>query len=81
MVIRRESFDRVGPFDTRWQIGVDMSWYVRAQEVGLGIKVLPNVVLRRRLHRDNACLKKQDIVGQRARILKESLDRRRGRKT
>lgn len=80
MVIRRESFDRVGPFDTRWQIGVDMSWYVRAREVGLGIKVLPDVVLRRRLHRDNVCLKKQDIVGQRARILKESLDRRRGRK-
>ncbi len=78
MLIRRDSFDRVGMFDTGWQIGIDMSWYVRAREVVLNMKVLPDVVLHRRLHRENACLQKREFISQRARILKASLDRRRG---
>ena len=50
LLIRAAAFHRVGPFDTRWQIGNFIDWYLRAQEAGLRDTMLPEVLLRRRLH-------------------------------
>src|SRR5262249_36562968 len=77
MLIRRESFFRVGEFETVWEVGTDMSWHLRAREAGLHMKMLPDVVLLRRLHHANRGRTHRHMMGQRLRILKESLDRRR----
>ena len=50
MLIRREAFDRVGPFSTALRVGVTVDWYARAMEEGLKKLVIPEVVLERRLH-------------------------------
>jgi glycosyltransferase involved in cell wall biosynthesis len=78
MLIRREAHFGVGPFETRWTIGQDMSWYLRALDAGLRLKILPDLVLRRRLHASNKGLTQRAHAGQRIEILKAALDRRRG---
>ena len=76
MLIRRDAFQRVGPFGTGWIIGEWADWYARAGEVGLRMALLPRVVARRRLHAANKGL---DRPARReyVRLLKASLDRRR----
>ena len=53
MLIRRESFQRVGPFTTAVRVGVTVDWFARAAEAGLRYTILPEVVLERRLHTQN----------------------------
>jgi len=77
MVIKRESFVRAGPFETHWHIGEFLDWYMRAQETGLISVMVPEVVLKRRLHTDNISIRNRDSRTDYVRILKASLDRRR----
>ncbi len=79
MLLRREAHVRVGPFETRWRVGQDMSWYMRARDAGLSILVLPELVLRRRLHGANKGIVEEDPLRQRLLIVKAALDRRRQR--
>jgi glycosyltransferase involved in cell wall biosynthesis len=77
MLIRRDSFFRVGPFSTAVRVGVTVDWYARALEAGLGMHLLPEVVLERRLHAQNNGLLERDSRSQYLHVLKASLDRRR----
>jgi glycosyltransferase involved in cell wall biosynthesis len=77
MLIRRESFERVGPFATNLRVGVTVDWYARATEAGLKSLVLPEVVLERRLHTQNNGIREQDARSQYIQVLKASIDRRR----
>jgi len=77
MLIRRESFLRVGPFDETLKVGVTVDWYARALEAGLRSAMLPDVVLERRLHLSNNGLRERDARHQYLQVLKSSLDRRR----
>jgi glycosyltransferase involved in cell wall biosynthesis len=77
LLIRRRSFSLVGTFSKGFQLGDFIEWYLRATELGLKSLMLPEVVMRRRIHADNMGIRQR---GQRAdylRILKASLDRRR----
>jgi glycosyltransferase involved in cell wall biosynthesis len=77
LLIRAAAFHRVGLFDPRWQIGNFIDWYLRAQETGLRSAMLPEVLLRRRLHADNMGTRERASRHAYARILKHALDRRR----
>ena len=77
MLIRRESFVRVGPFSESLKVGVTVDWYARATEAGLRSLMLPQVVLERRLHLTNNGLREQASRSQYAHVLKAALDRRR----
>lgn len=77
MLIRRESFFKVGLFDTQWRVGEVMNWYLRAAELGLASYMLPDCVYRRRLHAANKGITGRQFIGDRIRILKDALDRRR----
>ena len=77
MLVKREAFFRVGPFDTSWQVGEWANWYVRATELKLAMMMLPDLVTWRRLHGANKGLLQRQSVTEYARILKASLDRRR----
>ena len=77
MLIRRDSFFRVGPFSTTVRVGVTVDWYARALEARLGMHLLPEVVLERRLHAQNNGLRERDSRSQYLHVLKASLDRRR----
>jgi glycosyltransferase involved in cell wall biosynthesis len=50
MLVRREAFARVGPFDESLRIAQDIDWYFRAHEAGIGVEILDDVLLIRRVH-------------------------------
>jgi glycosyltransferase involved in cell wall biosynthesis len=77
IMVRRDAFDRVGPFETHLRLGEFMSWYMRAQEQQLSLSVIPQVVLRRRIHDANKGITRRDAIVDRVRIVKAALDRRR----
>jgi hypothetical protein len=54
MLIRRLSFLRLGQFPTDRRLGEFLDWYARATEAGLRYGIMPKVVLRRRVHGENA---------------------------
>ncbi len=77
MMIKRAAFFHVGLFETNWKVGQDVSWIMRAQEQGLNMFMLPDLVYMRRLHKNNKGLTQRQFMTDRVRILKASLDRRR----
>jgi glycosyltransferase involved in cell wall biosynthesis len=80
MLVRRPSFDRVGRFSPRLATGEFVDWYARADELGLRSCMLPDTVLRRRLHRTNHGVVRRDARPDYLRVIKASLDRRRAGK-
>lgn len=80
MLIKRESFFRVGRFRTDLKIGEFIDWYARAVDVGLRQFMLPNLLLHRRLHHTNQGVRERQAITDYARVLKSSLDRRRAAK-
>lgn len=77
MLIRRDSFFRVGMFDTRWKLGDFIDWYSRAMEKGLKSIMLDEILLLRRIHANNTGIRERNLRPEFAKILKASLDRRR----
>ena len=77
MLIKRDSFFRVGAFETRWKVGDFIDWYLKAVEKGLKSIVLNEVVTLRRIHADNMGIRERASQTDFVRILKASLDRRR----
>jgi len=78
MLARRRAFIKTGPFDEGLRFGDGPEWFIRAQERGLRIELLPDVLVYHRMHRNN--LSRRCKVASREeflRIVKASLDRRR----
>lgn len=53
LLIRRSAFQHVGVFDDRWRQADFVAWWARVRRLGLCHIVLPEIVLRRRLHANN----------------------------
>lgn len=77
MLIRRESFERVGPFTTAVRVGVTVDWFARAAEAGLRYAMLPEVVLERRLHTENNGLRESASRSQYLEVIRQAMQRRR----
>ncbi|MBC8103765.1 MAG: glycosyltransferase family 2 protein [Cytophagales bacterium] len=78
MLIPRGAFDQVGDFDTTRRLGDFIDWFLRAREAGLTSEMLPEVVLKRRIHDANTVTVEKHLQTDYVKILKASLDRRRG---
>jgi glycosyltransferase involved in cell wall biosynthesis len=77
LVIKRKSFSRVGPFATQWRVGEFVDWFAKATETGLRNHLIPEVVMRRRIHSTNVGIRERGSQVDYIRILKQALDRRR----
>ncbi len=53
LLTRRSSFDRFGHFDEQLRVLPNMTWFVEAAKRGARVDVLPDVLMRRRLHDTN----------------------------
>ena len=78
LLARREAFFRVGYFDPRLKVGIDIDWNLRAKSSGLSIKILPEVLMYRRIHPGNSGYQHQAYRRQHVGVLKAHLDRLRG---
>ena len=81
MLCRRAVFDRVGLFETRWKVGQDVDWIMRARACGLRSVMLAETVYMRRLHTKNNGNTRSEDFGDRLKIIKAMLDRRRAQAT
>jgi glycosyltransferase involved in cell wall biosynthesis len=77
MLIKRESFLRIGLFTEARAIGEFVDWLLRAKESNLKMRLLPNLFLRRRIHNNNLGIRKRAEINDYLKVLKESIDRRR----
>ena len=77
LLIKRESFEDVGLFETRWCLGEWANWYIRALEKKMKHFMVEEVVAIRRIHRRNKGILYQSYLMEYPELLKESLDRKR----
>ena len=77
MLIRRAAFERVGDFDSQWQVVEFVDWCARAMEKSLRYEVLPRLVMRRRLHADNKTTRQRAEQIEYVRMARAALVRRR----
>lgn len=81
LLIKRAPFERVGSFSTQYRLGEFIEWFSRAEQAGLSSFLLPEVVLKRRLHTSNttnqASLERADYL----KILRSRLEMKRNSST
>jgi glycosyltransferase involved in cell wall biosynthesis len=77
MMIRKNAFLEIGLFDPNRQIAEFFDWYIRAQEKGLHSALLPEVLVKRRLHGNNLGIRQHEQQTEYLQIAKALLDRRR----
>jgi glycosyltransferase involved in cell wall biosynthesis len=77
MLIKRQSFERVGLFNANYTIGDFVEWYSRATEANLKSLMLETVVAKRRIHDTNTGLMKKEARSEYLSILRAAMKRRR----
>lgn len=77
LLIRKSRFEQVGPFGHENACGEFIDWYMRARDCPLTEVMLPDVLLRRRVHGRNMGYTERDRRIDYVRLLKRGLDRRR----
>lgn len=75
MLIKERSFFKVGLFDNQWIVGDFIDWYKRSLEKGLKSFMIPEVVFKRRVHKDNMGIREKNSRKDFVHILKNALDR------
>lgn len=79
MLVRRSALERVGSFPADTRVAEGLDWLLRAQELSVESVTVDEQVLWRRVHGENNSVRHRDSMGEFARTLKASLDRRRVR--
>lgn len=76
LMARRAAFDVVGKFDVSYPVGEDTEWFARAKDMGAPMAVLPDVLVRKRIHGNNWSLS-SPINHLLLRALRSSVERKR----
>ena len=76
LVARKSVFDRVGLFDTSFAVAEDTDWFARAKDAGAKMAVLPQILVRKRVHDSNSSLNTANINHLLLRALRGSIDRK-----
>jgi glycosyltransferase involved in cell wall biosynthesis len=77
MLIKKEAFLRTGLFKEELRVGEFIDWYARATELNLKSIMLPDVLMKRRIHGTNLGIYQHDQRTGYVHVLKAALDRRR----
>ena len=77
LMARPEVFRRVGPFNPEFAISEDTDWFARARDLAVESAMLPDVLLRKRVHTTNASLNEKRINQLLLRAMRNSIERKR----
>jgi glycosyltransferase involved in cell wall biosynthesis len=77
MLIRRQAFFRAGPFDAAYGCGESIGWFAKAIDHGLRGRMVPEVMLRRRVHLKNISRVNRRVRDDYLRVVRNALERRR----
>ena len=81
LLIKRDAFHRVGKFEDHFELAEFLDWYSRGIDLGLKSHMLPDIVMKRRIHESNQGIYKRQHRSEYVRFVKTVLDRRRKGKT
>ena len=76
-LVRRSVLGRIGPFDTRFRHGSDTDWQARAADAGVRYELLPDVLVRYRVHGANDSYDNLGMRREMFELLRASLARKR----
>ncbi len=77
LLARRELFHALGGFDSTLAIGCDSDWFARALDRGVGMAVVPEAILFKRIHRDNLSARTSRYRRDMLTVLRQSVLRKR----
>ena len=77
MLIKKTTFLKVGFFNEKLELGEFIDWFSRAKDLGLTYEVLPEILLRRRIHDANMGIYKKHFKKDYTSILREAIARKR----
>ena len=77
LLARRGCIDRVGGFDTRYQIASDTDWIMRARDAGLVLETAPGVCMRYRMHEHNSSRREDRLSAEVRAVYRASVARKR----
>ena len=80
LVARKSLFNLIGKFNSRFNIGCDVEWFVRAKDYNIPMSFISDVLLYKRVHDTNISgnvqVNKQELLT----IIKQSLEHKRHQK-
>lgn len=76
LVIRRDAFDLVGPFNPSFKIGSDTEWHFRAKDKKILMGEIHEVLLHRRIHETNQSADLERFETEILKIIRESVRRK-----
>ena len=76
LMVRRATFEHVGPFETAYRIACDADWLARAKDEGVRSDHVRESLLRYRIHEDNNVHETSPMLAELARIPRASVRRR-----
>lgn len=79
LLARRGVFDTVGRFDPSLRLAEDVDWYARAKDLRIPSAIVPEVLLRKRVHGGNISLDSQLNGPELLKVLRRTIQRQRGR--
>jgi glycosyltransferase involved in cell wall biosynthesis len=77
LLCRRVVFEAAGPFDSNYTVGSDSDWLLRVKDAGVGHLMLPDVLIRYRIHGANNMYQQPLVLREIARMFHESAVRQR----
>lgn len=77
LLARKRVFHKIGNFDPQYSFSKDVDWFIRARENGVRMEIMPDLVLRRRLHTSNRSYQQVGRTADYLRTIKSLLDRKR----
>jgi glycosyltransferase involved in cell wall biosynthesis len=79
LLVKREIFEKMQAFDSAYSITSDVDWFFRAKHSGIQVEMLDQVLLKRRIHGENASNFCKQIHKEILSILRKSLHERRAK--
>ena len=79
LMARKTAFKTVGWFDPSFNVGEDTDWFARAKDSLVPYAVIPDVLVRKRVHGGNATLSNENTNELLMRVIKQKIARRKGK--
>ncbi|MDJ0581300.1 glycosyltransferase family A protein [Crocosphaera sp.] len=78
LLIKKQAFFKVGEFDVNTVVGEFMDWYKRAMDLKIQIVMLPDTIMKRRIHKTNKGIKqRQQAISEYLMIVRKSIAQKR----
>jgi len=77
LMVHRDVFERIGGFNPLFRLSEDLDWFLRAQDTGMILGILPETLLQRRIHDANISARQKETFLSSMLALKATIERKR----